>query len=190
MENGWGLIGVIVGIIGTLLSQFFTTLYDTEKNNKKESKKIFTDKYNIFKKNYKLYTYSFALIRNAQYKFILLPTMDLNVSKEKIDLFEETRNNHIEILKNIMELLEEDYYIIEKLIDYEKLKTTYIDILKESQNVYAQALLWKFVNTIEPEELRIADDKFITKVNDMEQQLKDLNYKFQEMLYKDLPKIH
>lgn len=45
-----GIISGIIGIIGTLLTLFFKSLYDKEKNKTKQSKEIIKQKYDSFKK--------------------------------------------------------------------------------------------------------------------------------------------
>lgn len=188
MESGiWTIIGTVIGIVGTLSTQFFSTLYDKEKTNKQISRKIIEDKYNNFKKSYKEYKYSYANLQNCCYNTILKKA-SLNDRKKIIEPIEKIYNSYYNVLSTIFDILDEDDYIAEELIEYKELKSLYIDIIEKLGFLNAEIFLWKYLNDSNKEKILETDKEFISLCNTMEEQLQKLNHKLQKLLYQNIIK--
>jgi len=188
------ILGTIVGIIGTLITQFFSISYDKEKNKQQESRKIIENKYKNFKELYKKYKYNFIPLLDYNYNIILkkFDIFESDGKKKNIDLLDkidESYTEYIKALENIMEFLDEDYYITKDLINYDELKDLFFDILKKRSDLIWDTLLFKTtINEVDKSKIQKEDENFINICKTMHEQLVKLNEKLQKLLYKDVVK--
>lgn len=185
MENILGsIMGSAIGSIITLIGSIAIFVKTKNNDNIKSANKIFKEKHEQLKEVYKKYKKSYSYISITDYEEICLDT-----SKSSFDRVNECRkihNEYIERLTNVIDVLNEDYYFIQKIIDYNGLKDLFILIIKTSTDITYNVFMYEFYHTIEKNEIMKYEIKFNELIDKMDNSLENLEYKLQEKLYKNL----
>lgn len=187
MDNLWiSITSAIIGIIGTLLVQYFSSKIEIERNKESETRKLLNEKYKQFKQYYILYKSSYKNMLNAKYKYIFISNFNFSSLKDKIEIFETIRDTYEEHLKNLIGILEEDDYLYKKLISCDEVSMIFSNLSSISLDIKHIIVVWKFIDKLDKNKLLASEEGYYKCVNEMNNKILELKNNFQEKLYKDI----